>query len=250
MSSSTELKPPEGWVKGMVPTMNDTGFMFERIDEYAEDFIEYAGNIDDEVLELGCAYGVTTIKALEAGARVFAADLDQRHLDIMQSRVPGELKGNLRCQQAALPDATLPENHFGAIFCSRVLHFLRGDDVSDSVRNMYRWMKPGGRLYLITDTPYGIWRAFIPTWEANKANNERWPGLMEPAVDYLPYKPTGRTGGGPKFLNLMDTDLLSRICREAGFSVERATFISRPDFGPKGRMDGRENCGCLAVKPT
>ena len=48
-----ELQPPKGWVDGMVPTMNGTGFMFERIDAYAEEFIEYSGSIDDEVLDMG-----------------------------------------------------------------------------------------------------------------------------------------------------------------------------------------------------
>ena len=67
MAEKNELQPPKGWVDGMVPTMNGTGFMFERIDAYAEEFIEYAGSIDDEVLEMGCAYGVTTILALSAG---------------------------------------------------------------------------------------------------------------------------------------------------------------------------------------
>ena len=52
------------------------------------------------------------------------------------------------------------------------------------------------------------------------------------------------------FMNLQDPDLLARTCTEAGFNVERATFIARPDFGEQGRMDGRENCGLLAIKPA
>lgn len=249
MAEEKELQPPKGWVDGMVPTMNGTGFMFERIDAYAEEFIEYSGSIDEEVLDMGCAYGVATIAALQAGAKVRACDLDKRHIEILESRVPKELRANLTCQQANLPDVDLPADHFGAIFCSRVFHFLAGDDIDASARNMYRWMKPGGKLYVVADTPYGIWRNFIPTWETNRDNGERWPGWMEPAVDYLPYKPSGRSEG-PPFMNLQDPDLLARTCTEAGFSVQRATFIARPDFGEKGRMDGRENCGVLAIKPA
>ena len=249
MAEKNELHPPKGWVDGMVPTMNGTGFMFERIDAYAEEFIEYAGSIDDEVLEMGCAYGVTTILALSAGAKVRACDLDERHIEILKSRVPEKLRKKLTCQQAKLPDADLPANHFGAIFCSRVFHFLRGDDIDASTRNMYRWMKPGGKLFLVADTPYGIWRKFIPTWEANQANGERWPGWMEPAMDYLPFSSSGKSKQMP-FMNLQAPDLLARTCTEAGFNVERTTFIARPDFGEQGRMDGRENCGLLAIKPA
>ena len=70
------------WGKpGMQPTMNQTGFMFEILDEYADDFIQFAGQTDQPVLDLGCAYGVATIAALKAGGRVTACDLEQQHLD-------------------------------------------------------------------------------------------------------------------------------------------------------------------------
>ena len=46
-----------------------------------------------------------------------------------------------------------------------------------------------------------------------------------------------------------DPDLLTRVCQEAGLTVIDAAFISRPDFGWYGRMDGRENAGVIAVKP-
>ena len=75
MAEENELQPPKGWVDGMVPTMNGTGFMFERIDAYAEEFIEYAGSIDDEVLEMGCAYGVTTILAFPVETSAIASSL-------------------------------------------------------------------------------------------------------------------------------------------------------------------------------
>lgn len=249
MAEENELHPPKGWIDGMIPTMNGTGFMFERMDSYAEEFIEYSGSIDDEVLDMGCAYGVATIAALLAGATVRACDLDERHIEILKSRVPKKLHTKLTCQQAKLPDADLPANHFGAIFCSRVFHFLSGDDIDASARNMYHWMKPGGKLFLVADTPYGIWRNFIPTWEANRSNGERWPGWMEPAMDYLPFSSSRKSSQIP-FMNLQDPDLLARTCTEAGFNVERATFIARPDFSAQGRMDGRENCGLLAIKPA
>ena len=52
----------------------------------------------------------------------------------------------------------------------KVLHFLTGDDVDASVRKMATWLAPGGRLYLVADTPYGVWRGKIPEFEAGKAS--------------------------------------------------------------------------------
>lgn len=242
--------PPRWSGNGMVATLNDTGFMFEVRDRFADDFIRYAGRSALPALEVGCAYGVSTIPALEAGARITAADLDQRHLDILRSKVPPHLLQNLTLVQASLPDASFPPDHYGSILCSRVLHFLRGEDVDASVRKMASWLRPGGRLYLVADTPYGIWRKAIPKFEAGKAAGERWPGMIIGLHDYLagdikPAKPIEK----PPFMNLMDPDLLSRACREAGLTVVDAAFIDRSDFKGLGRLDGRENAGVIAIRP-
>jgi SAM-dependent methyltransferase len=242
------LEPPKGWLKGLIPTMNDTGFMFEVLDNFAEEFIQYSSACGDEVLELGCAYGVATLPALEAGATVRACDIDQRHLDILRAQVPASQLSRLTTELQRLPHANLPDNQFGAILCSRVVHFLTGAEIDASVANMYRWLKPGGRLYVIADTPYGLWRNFIPVWDANHAKGERWPGHMEPLTDYLPYTPSGDQVG-PPFMNLMSPQLLSRACTEAGFEVVRADWIDRNDFIGSGKMDGRENCGIVVKKP-
>lgn len=239
---------PKQWIKGLVPTMNDRGFMFEVLDDYAQEFINFAGSTDDEVLEVGCAYGVATIPALEAGARITASDMDERHLQILRSRVSDAMAERLTLRQGALPDIDFPEAHFGALLCSRVLHFLPGKDIDKSVRNFYRWLKPGGRLYLVADTPFGIWRKFVPTWESNKGKFKRWPGHMEKPVKFLPYEASSDEVG-PPLMNLLVPELLERTCLDAGFDIERVGYIDRDDFRGDGRMDGRENCGIAAVKP-
>ena len=52
----------------MEPTLNDTGFMFKILDDYAREFIGFAGETAGPVLEVGCAFGNVTIPALEADA--------------------------------------------------------------------------------------------------------------------------------------------------------------------------------------
>jgi SAM-dependent methyltransferase len=240
---------PKQWIKGLVPTLNDKGFMFEVLDDYANDFIRESAASNGQALEVGCAYGIATIAALEAGARVTAVDMDQRHLDVLRSRVRPELLPQLTLQTGTLPEIKLLDNHYSTLLCSRVLHFLPGDDIDQSIRNMYRWLKPGGRLYLVADTPFGIWRKFIPTWETNVAAGKRWPGHMEKPINYLPYEPSS-DDIGPPLMNLLVPELLRRSCEAAGFIVERASFIDRSDFGKAGRMDGRENCGLVARKPA
>jgi SAM-dependent methyltransferase len=233
----------------MEPTLNNTGFMFKVLDDYARDFIRFSGETDDPVLEIGCAFGNVTIPALEAGGRVTACDLEQQHLDILTENTPLAVRDNLTCVQGQLPYLNMPEGEFAAILCSRVLHFLDGSAIDASVRKMRRWLQPGGKLYLIIDTPYGIWRRLIPIFEAKKARGDRWPGLMIGLENYLPFTPADRSLDGPPFMNLLDPDILMRICIDAGLEVERAGFIDRDDFGGVGRMDGRENAGIVARRP-
>lgn len=245
-----DARPHPAWGQShMRPTLNGTGFMFEVLDEFAEDFIQHAGVATDPVLEVGCAFGVAALPALAAGARVTACDMDQGHLDILYQDAPAEHRDRLECVQGQLPGVDFEPESFAAILCSRVLHFLDGAAIDASVRKMFRWLKPGGRIYLIADTPYGIWRKFIPVFEARRERGDRWPGLMIGLENYLPSVPPDRPIKGPPFMNLLDTDLLTRVCQQAGFRVERASFIDRSDFAGLGRMDGRENAGVLAIKP-
>jgi len=91
--------------------------------------------------------------------------MDEGHLKILASRAPEHLHSQLTLVTGTLPDVNLPENHFGTLRCSRVLHFLSGDDIDASIKNMYRWLKPGGKPFLVADTPRGIWHKFIPAWK-------------------------------------------------------------------------------------
>jgi len=250
MSTSPEHPDmPKQWIEGMVPTMNDKGYMFEVLDNYAEEFIAHSGESGQPAADIGCAYGIATIAALKNGAHVTACDMDQRHLDVLKSRAPEELHEKLTLMTGVLPDIDLPESYFYSLLCSRVLHFLPGDEIDQSVANMFRWIKPGGKLFLVADTPYGIWRNFIPVWEDRLARGERWPGLMEKPVRYLPFKARNENTG-PPLMNLLCPEQLQRTAEEAGFVVERCGYIDRPDFQPHGRMDGRENCGLVATKPA
>ncbi len=248
------MKTPESrpaWRRrGMEPTLNGTGFMFRVLDEFADDFIQFAGQTEGQVLEIGCAFGVATIAALEAGGQVIACDPEPRHLQILTEDTPEALRTNLTCLSGLLPDIDLADESFDAILCSRVLHFLDGAAIDASARNMFRWLRPGGRLYLVADTPYGIWRKFIPVFQARCARDDRWPGLMIGLENYLPFAPKDRAMDGPPFMNLLDPDLLTRICTDAGFQVQRTSFIDRSDFSGLGRMDGRENAGIMAIKPN
>ncbi len=234
---------PESPVPGLIPTLNNTGWMTESLDDFSTAFTEYAGQINEESLDIGCAYGIATLAAVERGARVLACDLEPKHLEILAARVPAKRRSQVRTQAGALPDVEFPQASFGAILAARVLHFLTGDDIDTTVQKMREWLVPGGRVFLIADSPYtGPWQSAAPDYERRKAAGERWPGFF---ADYASLLPPGTDAAEhPRFINPQDPDLLSRSCEEAGLRVLEARFLR----GGTRRASDRDHAGVIATK--
>ena len=241
--SSTDSGRPEPFIEGLVPTLNNRGFMSEKLDHYSARFAEYAGGLDDEVLDIGCAYGVATRAALDAGARVMACDMEAGHLRILEEETPAAQRSSLRTTVGVLPEVDFPDAAFGALLCSRVIHFLLAAEIRASLDKMYLWLRPGGRAFLVADTPYtGFWFKVAPEYERRKAAGEEWPCLIE---DVSTFMESGTLPDGMlPYLNPLDPDILHRECERAGFIVEEAGFTGRD-----GSIEGRNHAGAIALKP-
>jgi len=215
---------PESPLKGMVPTMNHTGWMIENPDRVSMAFAEYAGHIDGEALDIGCAYGVATLAALKHGARVLACDIEQQHLDVLEQLVPADARERVRTQVATLPYVDFEPARFGAVLASRVLHFLSPADVELTIVKAHRWLAPGGRLFLVADSPFsGPWKTKAPEYEQRKAAGDDWPGHFEDYAQFL--RPGADPAEHPRFINVMDPDILERVCRSAGFGIIEAAWL-------------------------
>ena len=195
------------------------------------------------MLDIGCAYGIATQAALANGARVLACDMDEGHVQILIQETADENRDRLRTAVGVLPDVDFPDESFGAILCSRVFHFMLSAEIRKSLAKMYRWLNPGGRIFLVADSPYtGFWYSMAPEYERRKANGDEWPGLIE---DISPLFENGRFPDGMlSFMNPLDPDILSRESGRAGFVVETAAFVGRD-----GSREGRHHAGMIASKP-
>jgi hypothetical protein len=112
---------------------------------------------------------------------------------------------------------------------------------------MASWLLPGGKLFLVIDTPYmPPWDASASTYERLKAEGHKWPGLLP---DFSRYIAEGSDPGAhPTFLNPMDPGILARICQDAGLEVVRKDFMGLQSRG--AASTGNEHAGCEAVKPS
>lgn len=227
---------------GLVPTLNRRGFMAESLDSFSLAFVRYAAGCGGIVLDMGCAYGVATHAALEQGATVHACDMEAGHLAILEAETPAALRPRLSTSVGTLPTVSFGAAGFAAILCSRVLHFLRGEEIRASLARMHDWLQPGGRLFLVADTPYaGFWAAAAASYEQRKAAGEEWPGFIADIGSFFPDPAT--VDGMLPYLNPLDPDILVRECGLAGLAVLDSGFTGRGDD-----RQGRKHAGVIAMR--
>ncbi len=235
---------PEVTERGMVPTLNNKGFMSTSLDPVSAAFTLYAGQTEEWCLDLGCAYGIASLAALNRGARIIACDMEPGHVGVLLSEIDDAHRDCIHGVVGEMPHVAFHPESFAAILCSRALHFLDGEGVEKAVRAIAHWLIPGGKVFLIADTPYtGFWARGAADYEKRKVAGDPWPGFIPDVTVYLP--DTARTKGLTRHLNPMDPDILARVCAEAGLTVEQAAFSGRPD-----QPESKTHAGVIAQKPV
>ena len=217
------------------------GWASTQLSPLSEAFVQFAAHAPGPVLDIGGAPGIASAAALEAGAEVIANDLDaalftalapRPRLRIAAARFPGGLHFD--------PDA------LGAVHASSVFHFLTGNQLDAGLRAISNWLRPGGKLFVQTSTPYQApFAAFIPEYERRLAAGVKWPGWLAKAGEFASHRQMGQM---PRSLHLLDDVMLGRAAAAVGLAVERVWLYRRPDFPRTLHLDGRESAALIAVK--
>jgi SAM-dependent methyltransferase len=233
-------------VNNLIPTMNAMGHMLTTPEEYNQAFIEYASPANGPCLEIRAAYGLSTIPALENGAYVVANDLDSRHLKILQDKVPFAVRDRLQLMPGKMPDDLhFEEATFGAILASRVINFISPDQLEESIKAIFHWLKPNGKFFVVVATPFN-YKDFPKIYEERKEAGDLWPGLIDDIERYSP----DHAYLFPGFINLLDKEIMVKLLTTAGFIIEKVGFSPAEDTHPEElRFDGREHIGIIALKP-
>lgn len=123
---------------------------------------------------------------------------------------------------------------------------LQGSDIEQIAKKMYKWLKPGGKVFIIAGTPYQkTWIKFIPQYEKNKKLGVKFPG----EIDNVSYWNKEMADKLPSFVHLLDIDILERVFLESGFIVEKAGYIDRGNKTLDNIMDDKkESCGLVLKK--
>lgn len=234
---------------GFVPTLNRMGYMKEDLGPYSQDFIDFSVTSTLPVLDMGTAYGFTTLAALQQGARVIANDIDERHLAVLKDQVSPERLNQLQLAPGKIPgEVNFEASSVGGILASRVLNYLRGEEIMQALGCMYDWLSPGGKIFLITETPYKkMFEAFIPVYERRKKEGYEWPGEVE---DVEFYASRERAAFLPQSLHLIEESILRKAVERKGFAVEMSSSFSKKRLPADACLDGYETAGLIAKKPS
>ncbi|OJX03039.1 MAG: hypothetical protein BGO76_00565 [Caedibacter sp. 38-128] len=231
---------------GLMVTLNKQGYMLSELHEYSQAFVNFAPHAPGPVLDIGASYGVASIPALKMGAKVIANDIESRHLEILKKRVPTSCLGRLELKVGKVPgEVNFAENSLGAVLASGVLHFVSGEELIEALNQIYKWLKPGGKFFLATSTPYTkIFQNFLPYYIARKKSGHPWPGFIENTADYIP----SIADMIPKSINLLDKDIVETLVTKVGFKIERISSFSISKIANDINCEGNEILGVIAIK--
>lgn len=226
-------------------TANRMGWCAQVPSEITEAFIEAAAGCSYPVLDIGAGLGLASLKALERRASVTVNDLCPEHLaHFARTAAAAGLRG-FKIAMGRIPGgAAFPDGSFDAIHASSVFHFLTPPELADTVRAMGRWLRPGGRAFVQTASPYvGGFGNFYLDYEARKKAGEPWPGFMENLAHYASEETATAI---PAAMNMMTAGELAAVFRNEGFIIERAYQYRRAGLPSRFHFDGREESGVIA----
>lgn len=183
---------------------------------------------------------------MENGATVIAIDIEGSHLASVQvsAKQHGIPSSRLRCIEGHVPEALsdMRSASISHVLASNVMHFLAPNEVTKTLKTLYRVMAPGSYLHIQVDSPYirglGIFYYF---YIMRRLFGHAYPGyialpdFVKPFV--LPYYMQGM-----HVYHIFDAEILQNAVRNVGFEVLHAGYeavdVELDQFGYA--YDGRE----------
>ncbi|HTJ53408.1 MAG TPA: chorismate lyase [Cyclobacteriaceae bacterium] len=233
-----------------ISTRNKKGFTYE-LTSFGKAFINFASKATKPVMDIGAAYGVATIPALETGARVIAVDIEEEHLIAIADSLDTPLRNRLITLKERFPDFDLAPESIGAVYMSQVLPFLSGEEIEQGAKSIYNWLAPGGEVFVVSFTPYiSHVSSYIPLYEERQRAGVKWAGYIDDLSRFSNDPNIYRHL--PNKIHHIGQEDLQRAFVDAGFVIREIRYFGEEEGAlPEGiRMDGRERVGMIAYKPT
>ncbi len=152
-------------------------------------WVESAGDLGDDVLEIGPGPGLTTDLIRQRVPRLTAVEIDPTLGDALRERLAGS---NVEVIVGDAIDAGLPGSHFSAAACFSVLHHMPFADQQDRLfAELHRVLRPGGMFVGQESLDLDMIRAghegdtFTPVDPDGLADRLNQVGFGETAIDVM-----------------------------------------------------------------
>lgn len=113
-----------------------------------------------KILDLGCGKGRNSLYFAQHGFEVFAADISEKSLATLRSKVNKKDISNIKIKHFSFTDIESEDSFFDAIISTLVLHHARIKDIEKGISEIYRALKPNGCFifYILSkeDVSYGL----------------------------------------------------------------------------------------------
>jgi SAM-dependent methyltransferase len=119
------------------------------------------------VLDVCCGSGASAIPAAQivgAGGSVLGVDLAERLLALGRAKADALGLGNIEFRSGDMLDLRLPSGSFDAVVCVFGIFFV--PDIGAAVRELWRTVRPGGKLAITTWGPRFLEPANTAFWES------------------------------------------------------------------------------------
>lgn len=145
--------------------------------------------VGEKVLDAGCGTGLLTeMIASQVGkqGQVTGLDYSQDMLDVAATRC--DPLGNIDLHQGSVTSLEFADNSFDAASCIQTLLYV--DDVETAITELYRVIKPGGRIAVletdwrgavISSSDHALTRTLVETWDAT-VSSPNLPPILTPLL--------------------------------------------------------------------
>jgi SAM-dependent methyltransferase len=130
--------------------VRDFGQQVNLENKLTHSFLDHVAKSEGVALDIGCGYGINTLRALERGAEVWATDLDPQNLRVLVTHTPEKDLKKLKLSLGKFPESGnhIPENSMSSVLLSHVAHYYSPEEEKSAFKRVREILKPNGKFFL------------------------------------------------------------------------------------------------------